>query len=287
VCSSDLLFNEDLGDMWRYGIYMQPFPRDISQASSSLRPKAEKIITGLAHGAHQDQFCDTFAEIDHHCEVLCNRIEAETTDCLRRGKIVGIVGGDHSVSLGSLRAYARQFENFGILHLDAHADLRVKYEGFTYSHASVMHHASSLPHISRIVQVGVRDFCRQEFDSIHRSNGKVRLFTDASLKSALFSGKSWATLCGEIIESLPDCVYVSFDIDGLDPALCPHTGTPVPGGLSFEEAVFLIKTLANSGRKIIGFDLVEIAGGVDSWDSIVGARLLYTLCCRSLASCIG
>jgi agmatinase len=87
----------------------------------------------------------------------------------------------------------------------------------------------------------------------------------------------WPAQINEIVDSLPDKVYISFDIDGLDPRFCPHTGTPVPGGLDFHQAVALIKAVALSGRRIIGFDLNEVAPGPDDWDANVGARMLWQL----------
>jgi agmatinase len=94
----------------------------------------------------------------------------------------------------------------------------------------------------------------------------------------------WKKITEEIIEHLPGEVYISFDIDGLDPVLCPSTGTPVPGGLSFNEALHIIKTIVTSGRRIIGFDLNEVAPGETEWDANVGARLLYKLCGWTLHS---
>ena len=93
-----------------------------------------------------------------------------------------------------------------------------------------------------------------------------------------YEGESFKQVVDDIISHLPDNVYISFDIDGLDPKLCPNTGTPVPGGFEFNEVVFLLKQLAASGKKIIGFDLVEVAPGEDDWNGNVGARLLYKLC---------
>ena len=99
------------------------------------------------------------------------------------------------------------------------------------------------------------------------------------LSERKMQGESWSVLSDEIIQHLPQEVYISFDIDGLDPRFCPHTGTPVPGGLDLKEAFYLIKKVAQSGRKIIGFDLNEVAPGHTSeWDANVGARLLYKLC---------
>jgi agmatinase len=103
---------------------------------------------------------------------------------------------------------------------------------------------------------------------------------DRDIKSRLYQGESWREICDEIIAALPNQVYVSFDIDGLDPKLCPNTGTPVPGGLEFEQSLFLIKQMVRSGRQIIGYDINEVAPGNDQdneWDANVGARLLYRI----------
>ena len=95
---------------------------------------------------------------------------------------------------------------------------------------------------------------------------------------ALFEGRTWDSICREMIQELPDKVYISFDIDGLDPKLCPNTGTPVPGGFSFQQAMYLIRKVVESGREIIGFDLCEVAPGDEGdWDANVGARVLYRL----------
>ena len=279
------LYDEELGDVWKYGLYMPPHSPDIYETSIRLRKKAADVIDGLARGISQNLFAQEYAEIEQQFDILYERLESEIFRYLQSGKIVGIAGGDHSVILGALRAYARHFESFGILHIDAHADLRKGYEGFVYSHASIMYNALALPQISHIVQVGVRDFCREEADRIRGSAGRVKLYSDSALKNAFYGGATWKSQCEEIIESLPELVYISFDIDGLDPALCPHTGTPVPGGLSFFEAVFLLKQITKSGRKIIGFDLVEVSGDGNSWDAIVGARLVYKLCGYANVSC--
>ena len=102
---------------------------------------------------------------------------------------------------------------------------------------------------------------------------------DARLAQARFEGEPWAAAVRRIVEPLPRDVYVSFDVDGLDPTLCPHTGTPVPGGLSFQEAAALVGGIVRSGRRIVGFDLVEVAPDPEGgeWDGNVGARLLYKL----------
>ncbi|WP_317175203.1 agmatinase family protein [Hymenobacter qilianensis] len=197
---------------------------------------------------------------------------------LDAGKAVAVLGGDHSTPLGYIHALAERHEEFGILQIDAHCDLRPAYEGFEYSHASIMYNALQLPQVKKLVQVGIRDFCQQEAELAERSNGRIIMFPERFLREELYGGKSWRKECKKIIAQLPQKVYISFDIDGLDPKLCPGTGTPVPGGLEFEEALYLIRMVVRSGREIIGCDLNEVAPGDTDWNGIVGARLLYQLC---------
>ena len=125
-------------------------------------------------------------------------------------------------------------------------------------------------------QVGIRDFCKQEVE-VAQTN-RVIVYTDMDMKKKTFDGKTWQQQCDEIIAELPQKVIVSFDIDGLQQWFCPNTGTPVPGGLSFEQATYLLSKLAFSNKEIIGFDLVEVAPGNTDWDGNVGARMLYHLC---------
>jgi agmatinase len=191
--------------------------------------------------------------------------------------LVGLIGGDHSTPYGFIQALAERYDSFGILQIDAHCDLRNAYEGFTFSHASVMFNAIQIKNVSHLVQVGIRDFCEEELQVINQ-NKKITTFFDANLKKENYEGQNWKKQCDAIIKALPNKVYISFDIDGLDPKLCPNTGTPVPGGLEFEHAVYLFTQLQMKGKKIIGFDLNEVAPGKDEWDANVGARMLFKLC---------
>jgi agmatinase len=136
-----------------------------------------------------------------------------------------------------------------------------------------------VPQVEKLVQVGIRDYCDDEV-ALARENNKVVQFDDYCLSSARFEVKTWAEQCREIVEHLPQNVYVSFDIDGLSADNCPHTGTPVVGGLSFNQALYLLDSVVRSGRRIVGFDLVEVAPseGEDEWDANVGARMLWKMC---------
>ncbi len=212
-------------------------------------------------------------------------IEAQVRHWLDAGKIVGLVGGDHSTSYGAIRALGARFADFGILHIDAHCDLREAYEGFEYSHASVMYNVlRDVPQLSKLVQVAVRDFSRTERERAAASK-RVEQFDDLSLASAEFRGETWDAQCRRIAGRLPQEVYVSFDIDGLSPDCCPHTGTPVPGGLTFNKALWLVDTIVRSGRRIVGFDVVEtVPSPEERIDAITGARVLWKLCGMALKS---
>lgn len=267
---------KDIPDAWKLGISILPFPHTLYEESVKLREWASQhvLIPPEKKGAGDPDL----RKINEACENLNIYIKSTTQKLLRDGKMVALLGGDHSTPLGFLRALGEKYERFGILQLDAHADLRKAYQGFTYSHASIMYNALKLSGVSRLVQVGIRDYCDEELDVIKRSMGRVVTYFDEDLKSRLFEGNSWSAICDSIIKDLPENVYISFDIDGLNPQLCPNTGTPVAGGLDFEQAIYLLKKLATSGRKIIAFDLNEVSPGTDDWDANVGARLLYQLC---------
>lgn len=249
----------------------------IAQKNSAFRELAKKHISDVeAHRNETDS--DDLKKINEASEELNDLVKTEAQKWIGKNKLIGLLGGDHSTSIGLIRALSEKHERFGILQIDAHCDLRKAYEGFIYSHASAMFNVLKLPAVSRLVQVGIRDYCEEELTMINRGMGRIKTFFDQDLKEHLIHGKTWDYVSDLIIKELPALVYISFDIDGLDPKLCPHTGTPVPGGLEFEQAVYLIKKLVRSGKKIIGFDLCEVVPGNTEWDANVGARALYQLC---------
>lgn len=269
---------KDIPDAWKLGISMLPISAELFDESTRLRELASQHIRAVESGAQIEPGNPIVARINEASENLNIYVKSTTLKLLKSGKTVGLLGGDHSTPLGFMRALSEVYDRFAILQLDAHLDLRKAYEGFTYSHASVMFNALKIPAVSRLVQVGIRDYCDEELQAIQRGMGRIVTFFDEDIKGELYEGKSWSSVCDQIIKQLPQNVYISFDIDGLNPKLCPGTGTPVAGGLEFEQAVFLIKKLVASGKKIVGFDLNEVAPGKDDWDANVGARLLYQLC---------
>lgn len=272
------LFDLETGCPYEAGIALLEESPEVMAWNSEARAAAEPIIaTG---GRVEGKLAHCLDRVNQLGAQLNQWVRSETERWLDQGKLVGIIGGDHSVPYGAIQALAERHPGLGILHFDAHADLREAYEGFIWSHASIMYNViSRIPSLSRLVQVGIRDLGRAEMDLIQSSNGRIVTHFDAPLKARQFEGESWALQCRQIVADLPRDVYISFDIDGLDPTLCPHTGTPVPGGLTFSQATFLISALAKSGRKIVGFDLNEVAPGPegDEWDANVAARLIYKM----------
>jgi agmatinase len=244
-----------------------------------LRPLNEHCLKLAARAREGD--AAALAEVNEASERVARHVEAFTAAQLDAGRIPAVLGGDHSVPLGAFRAAAARHPGLGILHVDAHADLRDAYEGFVQSHASIFFNALQLPGVDRLVQVGLRDLGVSE-RRLADADERVHWFTDAQLSAHEQAGRPYLELAQRIVARLPDTVWVSFDIDGLDPALCPGTGTPVPGGLSWREAMGLLAALGRSGKRIVGFDLCEV--GPSPWDANVGARLLYKLCGWSLAS---
>lgn len=264
---------------------------DLRNTSHKMRPIAEKVIErASAEGAVPATDRDLMT-IEAASETLNDWVATQCRAHLQQGRKVGLVGGDHSVPYGHWQALADFHESWGILHIDAHADLREAYEGFTFSHASIMYNALQLrradgtPPVTSLVQVGIRDVCEEEMARA-AADKRVHTFPDPLLQKARCEGVTWEKQVADILARLPQKVYISFDIDGLEPALCPHTGTPVPGGLRYGEMQYLLEALRRSGREIIGFDLCEVAphptDKADEWDGNVGARVLYQLCLTAL-----
>ena len=282
------LYDPEVKDAWRQGIFMRPTDKKLLTKSDYLRKEAELYINYISQGeAILDSkfMCKSLREINEGSLYMNEWVYNQTMQLLDNGKLVGLLGGDHSTPLGYFKALATKFEGFGILQIDAHSDLRKAYEGFNYSHASIMYNAlEEIPQINKLVQVGIRDYCDEELDYINNSNSRVVTFFDRDIKANAYEGKNWSKTVAEIVDALPQHVYISFDIDGLDPKLCPQTGTPVHGGFEADEILYLFKKVRESGRKVIGFDLNEVGVSNDEWDENVGARILYRLCNLLIAS---
>jgi agmatinase len=282
------LFDPEYKDAWKEGFYMRDCDKKVLMKSDYLRKEAELYINYIAEGedVNDNKFmCKTLKEVNAGGNFLNEWVYEQTKDLLDAGKLVALLGGDHSTPLGYFKAIAEKHGDFGILQIDAHCDLRVAYENFKYSHASVMYNAlEEIPQLKKLVQVGIRDYCEEEWNYIENNKERIATFFDKDIKERQYGGNTWQSIADDIVSNLPQKVFISFDIDGLDPKLCPHTGTPVQGGFETEQIFYLFKKVLQSGRELVGFDLNEVGVSQDEWDENVGARCLFKLCSMLVAA---
>lgn len=276
------LFDPEIPEGWQQGFYMKDPDKKILLKSDYLRKEAELYIDYISQGdaVENNQFmCKTMKEVNEGGYFLNNWVYQHSKALLDKGKLVGLLGGDHSTPLGFMKAIAEKHGDFGILQIDAHCDLREAYEGFVYSHASIMYNAlKEIPELKKLVQVGIRDYSFGEHQFIQQNLDRIRTYFDREIRERQYEGESFKQVTQEIIDQLPDKIYISFDIDGLDPKLCPNTGTPVQGGFETEQVFYLFKQITKSGKQIIGFDLSEVSTSENGWDANVGARVLFKMC---------
>lgn len=270
------LFDRETGRPYAAGIAMLDASRKVERWNREGKRLAKPVIA--EGGAHTRRTRAAALKVNAIGDKLNDWVYDKTKSLLNAGKMPVILGGDHSVPFGAIRAYSEKYPKLGILHLDAHADLRDAYEGFTWSHASIFHNVMTrIDAVGKLVQVGVRDLGQAEQRFIDSSGGRIVTFFDSDLAAGKEEGTPFARLADEIVSALPESIYLSWDIDGLDPTLCPGTGTPVPGGLSWNEAIGLLRAIIRAKKRIVGLDLCEVAPGDTEWDANVGARLLYKM----------
>jgi len=273
------LFDFDFPSAYTAGLFMRKIPAKILEMNRLGRSVAKKIIDAPEEKIEKSKVLqNALKKVNELSQKVDEFVYKETKSLLEKNKIPVLVGGDHSTPFGAIKAYAEKYPDMGILHFDAHSDTRKAFMGFEGSHASILYNVSQkIPSIKKIVQVGIRDFCEEEFKYI-RKNKKFKVFFDHYLQEEKIEGAKFEHVAKKIVQELPKDVYVTIDIDALDPRYCPNTGTPVPGGLDLLELIYIIKTLVKKGHRIVGFDMVEVAPGKnDEWDANVGMRLLYKM----------
>jgi len=280
------LFDLEVERPYEAGLHLLAADSRFTAWNGEARPLAQQVIARAGAIGGDARLAAARDRVNALGEQVNDVVSQRIAAILDGDRVPGLIGGDHSTPFGAIRVAAERYPGIAVLQVDAHMDLREAYEGFAWSHASIMHNVmTTVPGVGRLVQVGIRDFCEEELDFARDQGDRVRVWFDADLARRRFKGGAWGHTVSEIVADLPSDVWISFDIDGLDPRLCPHTGTPVPGGLDFNEAVWLIAAVARSGRRIVGFDLNEVAPGPDGeWDANVGARLLYKLTAWTLVS---
>lgn len=262
----------------RFRIIPVPLERTVSYGSGTANGPAAIIeasnelerIVGTAEPCADGILTEAPLDCTGPLPDVMERLAQRTEAAINAGKVPVTLGGEHSLSYGAVTGVARALgKPIGIVQIDAHADLRVAYQGEKHSHASVMHLLAEDG--IKLAQFGVRALCQQEVDS-RAANGVF--FKDAE---ELVTHNTHAV---DLPDDFPDLVYVSFDVDGLDPSQMPATGTPVPGGLGYYQALHLVEH-ALKGRTCVGFDVVELApDGNAAWD-FTTAQIVY----RLMAAC--
>lgn len=275
------LFDRHFGKPYWRGLAMLEAPQWLTELNEMMRPVAEEIIEAVSSGTTPD--AAKLAKVNQASDRVNAWVQETAMTYHHKDKVVAVLGGDHSCPYGLMQALAMKHkEGFGILHIDAHHDLRDAYEGFKHSHASIMFNAlSGLPAPVSLTAVAIRDYSYEEWN-LAKQDARIHPYYADEIFNRLAHGTSYHEVTRNIIQTLPQNVYISFDIDGLEPGCCPNTGTPVPGGMTYHQAIHLIETLALAGKRIVGFDLCEVAPHLenegDEWDANVGARILYKLC---------
>jgi len=194
---------------------------------------------------------------------MIDAVSETVQDHLGRGQFTVVIGGEHSVSIGAIKAHAERYENLTVLQLDAHADLREEYNGSKYNHACVM---ARVRELCSVVQVGIRSMDASEKERLDAS----RMFFAERLRTD-------ADWIGKVVSILSDDVYVTVDLDVFDPAIMPSTGTPEPGGLLWYEVLALLKAVADE-KRIVGFDVVELCpDNRNKAPDFLASKLIYKL----------
>ncbi len=201
-----------------------------------------------------------------------DHIAEEVSALIGMGKFVVTLGGEHTISTAPILAHLEKYPSMSLLHFDAHSDLRDSYEGSRYSHASFAARVAEKLSPEKITQVGIRAQCREEAEFI-RERGVKTFYANAIRRGV--HGEYWQR---SVVDTLGQDVYVTFDVDYFDPAIMPATGTPEPDGFLYSETLDVFRTLVMSGRRIVGFDVVELAPmkGL-SHPNLLAARLVYKM----------
>ncbi len=269
------------GEFYQNGLFQLATDQETISRSRLLKEKALYLRDLLEKGEDISGEDSQIQEDINQASLQLNGwLYEQSREILQKNKWVAAVGGDHSSPYGLIKALKEKYSDLSILHVDAHMDLRKAYQGYNHSHASIMYNVMEDLSPSALVQLGIRDFCPEE-KAYAAEHGNIHSFLDSQVALRLAQGETWTAICKSAIRNLSDNVYISFDIDGLSPDLCPSTGTPVPGGLSYPQMEALLHEVAQSGKRVVGFDLCEVAPeseyDFEGWDANVGARVLFKL----------
>ncbi len=256
-------------------IVMIPVPYD---GTSTWQKGADKGPEALLHAAENMETYDIETDTEVYKqgihiapavtengtpEIMVKAVYAAAKDFIKRNKFVTVVGGEHSASIGTIRAFNELFEDLTVLHIDAHADLRKEYNGSRYNHACAAHEASQA---TNLVQVGIRSMDILE---------KTLMDEDKTFFAhEMMQDEYWVD---NVIEACTDNVFITFDLDALDPSILPATGTPEPGGLFWYETMDFLKRVFDE-KNVVGFDIMELCPNEnDKTSDLLAAKLYYKM----------
>jgi agmatinase len=267
--------NEVVYDYPASGIIIVPVPYD---GTSTWMKGADKGPDAIMEASFNLEFYDIETESEVHLkgihtiepvrenqspETLVNAVYVKVLSLLNDNKLPVIIGGNHTVSIGAVKAFSEHFKNISVLQLDAHSDLRQEYEGSSYNHACAM---ARIREFAPIVQTGIRSMSREEVQFVDRE----RIF----FAHELYHNKSKYS---EAIDRLEENVYITIDLDVFDPSLIPSTGTPEPGGPAYFEIMDFLRDVTKK-RRVVGFDVVELCPSpVNKAPDFVAAKIIYQL----------
>jgi agmatinase len=265
------LFDSDFGHIYRKSVYMERISEFVVRVNFYIC----KIAT---HLKTKHLFMDKYfilKKINNLMALNNDFVYNWTVNVLNDNKVPVIIGGEHSVIKGAIKACVKCIEDpISILHIDAHLDMRLSYQFLRNSHASVIKNITKIPgYIYNILQIGIRDFSFNEYRNV-KLNSNMFIFLDKDIRRYKLLN-AFCILTNNIINRLSEHVYITVDIDGLDSIYCPNTGTPVPGGLSFDQLISIIRKIQIHNKTVIGFDICETSCSFN--DSIVAIRLLYKM----------
>lgn len=261
-------------DAARFHILPVPYERTVSYGGGTAAGPSAILRASVQLEAYQagavpgraGMYTAPMIEVDGNPDEVLGRIAAAVTHALDCGAAPVILGGEHTVTLGALHALLARGEPFGVVQFDAHADLRASYNDTAFSHACVMRHVvdAGIP----LVQIGVRSLC--EAEARYRTEHRIRHFDAADLRHGVLPPPL-------LPAEFPERIYITFDVDALDPSVMPATGTPEPGGLDWYQALELLQNLAGQ-RTLLGFDVVELAPRPGlHYAEFTAAKLVYCM----------
>jgi agmatinase len=274
-------------DSWRKGIATIPVDYSIQDLSHRLQSDTERltklhdefglsVINNLMYDRRLKRVNEGSVEVN---DALFNQVKQWT----ERDKIVGVIGGDQSVSYSAIKAMGYKYEKLGVIHVASKCYMREAYQGFDFSHASTMYNVMrDVPQVEQLSIVGAQEFSPIEWERA-TSNSRVRLFTAQEMWTQQFEGKTWAAQVADIVETMPQNVYVALNISGLMSAYSPNKGRVSNGGLSLYQLIYLMDRVITSGRRIVGFDITEVVPRAETKrDILIVARLLFKMCSVAL-----